>query len=339
MCVAIISRTERPSVRKRPPMKSCGGGKGSSMAPLLFIFLTITSASAHGFSLEGLSFHRQCESDHQCDNGFYCYEESHLCTRCVDCASYKRRSSWRSCPKTPADCGGCENNYGEEILHNGRTRDMCVPSTPNNLSHTIVPAYTNWERLGWVAGITAFLLPLAYYVFARKNRIRDRGTIHHDLRREEPPPYRSIELTTLSTNNSEQLAEAYTMNVGQQKDQLVQAVPFQKPAYMDEELMAFDNTQNENSEDSDFVTNEHPVPTVSSVELQDENTMPSDWTPDENSNGQLMSFELDSEECEPAAKRHKTSETPDSEPELDNNTHNLSINLFINNNVTIHKPH
>jgi len=322
------------------------------MDPLFFICLAFTSVSTHGFALDVAPLHRQCDSDHQCDNGFFCYEESHFCTRCLECSSYKRKSSWRSCAKTPSDCGSCITGHEEEILHEGKTRDICVPSFPNNLSHTNVPEHSYPERILWAAAVTGLVLPIVYFVFSRKNRVRgyqiDRGTIHRDLCREEPPPYRSIELTTLSSNNSEeQLSEEdHVMCVGQQKDHLVQAVPFQKPAYLDEELLAFDNAQSDNRDEPEHLADEAPVATVGSVELHDENTMPSDWTPDENSNGQMLSFELAlSSGCEPAAKRHKSSEaqpTEDGDPtseEFNSHNNNLSINLFINNNVTIHKPY
>lgn len=60
-------------------------------------------------------------------------------------------------------------------------------------------------------------------------------------------------------------------------------------------------------------------------------------------NGQLMNLESSETEilseaedmCEPANKRHKTQH--DKEEEESFNTQ-LNINLFINNNVTIHKP-
>uniref|UniRef100_A0A1B6MGD6 TNFR-Cys domain-containing protein n=1 Tax=Graphocephala atropunctata TaxID=36148 RepID=A0A1B6MGD6_9HEMI len=308
----------------------------------IFTFFAFLMVSAYGDGVD--SAHIQCDLDHQCLIGYFCYEESHYCTRCLECGSYKRKPSWRSCPKTPSDCGSCVTNYEEEILHEGKTRDMCILSTPNTLSHTTV-SNSNVERYLWVGAAAVILLPFMFYAFCRKNRLRDRGVMHHGLPHEEPPPYRSIELTTLTSNNSEeQLAEEdHVLTVGQQKDSLVQAVPFRQPDYP-EQLLAFDNNQDPSS-DVESIPEDIVVAASPNVELHDDNTMPSDWTPAEtDGNGQLMTFECTEVEtvsdpedtCEPASKRHKANSSPDNSDSY--NSQQININLFINNNVTIHKP-
>ncbi|KAG8292737.1 hypothetical protein J6590_031717 [Homalodisca vitripennis] len=311
------------------------------MASAIVTFFAVLMVSAYGDGVD--SAHMQCDLDHQCPDGFFCYEESHYCTRCLDCGSYKRKASWRSCPKTPTDCGTCITGFEEEILHEGRTRDMCIPSIiPNTLSHTNASTY-NTERYIWGGVVTVLLVPIMFYVFCRKTIRRDGGVNHHGIPHEEPPPYRSIELTTLTSNNSEERLseENHVLMVGQQKDCLVQAVPFRQPDYA-EELMLFDNSQEATSDVESTV--EGVVLASPNIELHDENTMPSDWTPaEQDGNGQLMTLETPEIEvvsepedtCEPASKRQKTSPTHE---DSDASNTQYNINLIINNNVTIHKP-
>uniref|UniRef100_A0A1B6ED10 TNFR-Cys domain-containing protein n=2 Tax=Clastoptera arizonana TaxID=38151 RepID=A0A1B6ED10_9HEMI len=326
---------------------------------LFTIVWTICVIKVCGCGVDSAPYHTSCETDHECPASYYCVPISNLCAKCVECNVYKRKSSWRSCPKDPADCGACLAGFEEEILAGGRTRDICVKSS-------VIEAYeSSTERIRragsgimrehfmLILGMSLVLLPTLFYVYFRKYWRQDDSRLQNSssMPCEEPPPYHSsLELAPLrSTPREEEVCLSETnhvLNVHQKEETLVQAVPFRLPQYeqnlsfvANEEDQGRIESESESDEGNDHETN---------LQLEDESTMPSEWSPtEEEINNELISAEtcvsselvpeidVNSEPCEPRNKRLKKEEDSDGP----DNNRQRPINLIINNNnnITINK--
>lgn len=331
------------------------------MAPIIVIWICILiGVNSCGVDSASIHYTLDCETDHQCPDGHYCFTPSHMCARCVECNVYKRTSSWRHCPKVPADCGKCLSGYEEEILAEGKTRDFCVASLHASIQPDLIhSAYKNVQttfsaQYFVVIVLLVVLVPIIFYAFYWKKRTHSHPRRQHSsVQRDEPPPYRSIELTPVSSVVSDSVDEGeecgtLVMNISHTKDRVTEATPFRRPDYEEQENAY--NTEEELSE-----TEEDNVMSRingGNLELEDETTMPSDWTPDRvfDNNNQMESEQVqvieseDQECCQPSNKRRR--KEPEDPGSSDSNTpqqqqqqqqQQQSINLFINNNIIIKK--
>lgn len=288
----------------------------------------------------------QCEGDSQCMPGYYCFTETKYCASCTDCVVYNRNKSWKTCAKSPSECGTCLSGFEEEILANGRVRDWCVTS-PNQASahHSDAAVQATHNYLMWPLAIGFFVILTIFYAVCWKNW---RGGNLNRLTspNEEPPPYSSLNFppatqdsSTSSSGESEVpacscSANASTsrpeessnprhmfLNLQQCKEQpLLQAVPFRYP---EDSLQRSLNPLLESDDESSSDHESSPEELVGAlsqdhrnIDFEDENTMPSDWTPnacrvvnqEEAEEYHDSCDTVDSENTEPPAKKRKEDE-------------------------------
>lgn len=332
------------------------------MAPIIVIWIwTLIGVNSCGVDSASVRYVLDCETDHQCPDGHYCFTPSHTCARCIECTVYKRTSSWRYCPKVPADCGKCLPGYEEEILAEGKTRDFCVASIHTSIQPDLIQsAYKNVQttfsaHYFLVLGLLSILVPTIFYAFYWKKRTQSRLRCQHSsVPREEPPPYRNIELIPVSSVLSDSVDEVVeenttlVMNISHTKDRLTEATPFRRPDYEEQEYAY--NTEEDSESEDDNVSSRIGT---GNLELEDETTMPSDWTPDrvfdnndqlvESAQGTVIEGE-DQDCCQPSNKRRRkepeVAESSDSnapQQQQEQQQQQQSINFVINNSIIIKK--
>ncbi|XP_069679795.1 uncharacterized protein [Periplaneta americana] len=216
-----------------------------------------------------------CETDHECRvkgmHDYYCYIRTRNCVRCTNCTLYHRRKApFPSCAKSAQDCGECMLGFEDEILTDGKKKDLCKAI---NVIPTPTPVIEEW-KISTIAIIvsTFVVLTCAGYFFYRKCWKKDPGRnndeeSHHNnthipVEHAPPPPYTpllpepSAPIRAMSLEN--------VINYQEEKDtEVQQAVCFKDADY------PYNSGSLEQEDDSEDNT---PA-------LEDENTMESNWSP------------------------------------------------------------
>lgn len=302
---------------------------------MLFIWAVIGVNYCGSVDSASIPYMMECETDYQCPDGYYCFTQSHTCARCLECAIYKRTSSWRHCPKVPADCGKCLPEYEEEILAEGKTRDFCIESVYTPMHHTVQTTFSANHVL--IVGFVLFLVPILFYAFCWKKRTQRHFHCQHTaVPSDEPPPYLSIEPTPNPSvsDSMEAIEEEIVTNISQTKDRLTEATPFRRPNYEDDED-AYNREEDEpETDEGNSAIRIHST----NLELEDENTMPSNWTPDREYNSNQLESELqvvveteDEECCQPSNKRRREDPDVSNSPQQQQQQQQQTINVFVNN--------
>ncbi|CAG4940525.1 unnamed protein product [Colias eurytheme] len=140
-----------------------------------------------------------CDSDDQCEKGFYCETEAFACRKCLSCDQLKRDPPLGSppCIKSVAQCGSCFKGLVADLR--GDVNSACV--LPDSRGHDALPAYV------WVAvsfGLLVFVVLavlLVVYVFRNMYTFRILASTRTSVQSpyngsgppasapEPPPPY------------------------------------------------------------------------------------------------------------------------------------------------------
>ncbi|KAF6199884.1 hypothetical protein GE061_006182 [Apolygus lucorum] len=271
----------------------------------------------------------ECESDHDCGSGFFCYE-TNKCAPCISCASRFRSDSGWSCHHKAADCGDCLPGYQERVLERNIEKESCMP-VPEGVINTSknsapVPG-VNEEMInllwffGGLGGLSLFVIASFLLAQWHKGRRSPEPQLQAPQELQElvsrtdqpPPPYSPFgQKMPTSVMDATPTAPAMdsTLQVDSPRDCdariYVETLPRQIPP--SPQLERVDLVQAGLSRLPNWVNGENctglrqSTPSSSGVnsldgpDLDDENTQPSDWTPNtsqenvEEAGNQLMSF-------------------------------------------------
>uniref|UniRef100_A0A0A9YCI3 Tumor necrosis factor receptor superfamily member 25 n=1 Tax=Lygus hesperus TaxID=30085 RepID=A0A0A9YCI3_LYGHE len=90
-----------------------------------FISVATTSGAPHHSSEDYEE--NECDGDHKCGPGFFCYTDTNKCAPCISCASRFRLNSTWQCHQKASDCGDCLPGYQERSLERNIEKESCMP--------------------------------------------------------------------------------------------------------------------------------------------------------------------------------------------------------------------